>query len=58
VICADAGFPAVYPGVDNRLPDDAALKWIGWEYVKKNDIKSMLVEINATFLRAFKGGGA
>ncbi|MDR3579278.1 MAG: ABC transporter substrate-binding protein [Oryzomonas sp.] len=58
VICADAGFPAVYPGVDNRLPDDAALKWIGWEYVKKNDIKSMQVEINATFLRAFKGGGA
>jgi ABC-type Fe3+ transport system substrate-binding protein len=58
VICADAGFPALHPGVDNRLPDDAALKWIGWEYVKKNDIKSMLVEINATFLRAFKGGGA
>ena len=55
VICADAGFPALHPGVDNRLPDDAAFKWIGWEYVKKNDIKSMLVEINATFLQAFKG---
>jgi ABC-type Fe3+ transport system substrate-binding protein len=56
-ICAGASFPALHPGVDNRLPDDAAFKWIGWEYVKKNDIKSMLVEINATFLRAFKGGG-
>jgi len=56
-ICAEAGFPALHPGVDNRLPDDAALKWIGWEYVKQNDIKSMLVEINATFLQAFKGGG-
>ena len=57
-ICADAGFPALHPGVDNCLPDDATFKWIGWEYVKKNDIKSMLVEINATFLRAFNGGGA
>ena len=52
-ICADASFPALHPDVDNRLPDDAAFKWIGWEYVKDNDIKSLLVEINATFLRAF-----
>jgi ABC-type Fe3+ transport system substrate-binding protein len=57
-ICAGASFPAVHPAVDNGLPDDAAFKWIGWEYVKDNDIKSLLVEINATFLRAFNGGGA
>jgi ABC-type Fe3+ transport system substrate-binding protein len=57
MICAEAGFPTLHPGVDNRFPDDAAFKWIGWEYVRKNDIKAMLTEINATFHRAFKGGG-
>jgi len=56
-ICAGASFPAVHPAVDNGLPDDAVFKWIGWEYVKDNDIKSLLVGINATFLRAFNGGG-
>ncbi|QEM67833.1 ABC transporter substrate-binding protein [Geobacter sp. FeAm09] len=57
-ICAEASFPAVHPDVDNRLPDDAAFKWVGWEYVKNHDIKAMLAEINATFLHGFTGGGA
>ncbi|GFE61665.1 ABC transporter substrate-binding protein [Geobacter sp. AOG2] len=56
-ICAGASFPAVHPDVDNGLPDDATFKWIGWEYVKDNDIKSLLVEVNATFLRSFAGSG-
>ncbi|KAB0670559.1 ABC transporter substrate-binding protein [Oryzomonas sagensis] len=56
-ICAEAAFPAVHPAVDNRLPDDAVFKWVGWEYVKNHDIKAMLAEINATFRHGFAGGG-
>lgn len=55
-ICAGASFPAVHPEVDNRLPDDAVFKWIGWEYVQDNDIKSLLTGINATFYQAFAEG--
>jgi ABC-type Fe3+ transport system substrate-binding protein len=54
-ICAGAAFPAVHPDVDNRLPDNAIFKWIGWDYVKKHDMKALVAEANATFVRAFQG---
>ena len=54
-ICAGAAFPAVHPGVDNRLPDNATFKWIGWDYVKNNDLKALIADTNAAFLRAFHG---
>src|ERR1039457_3957870 len=40
-ICAGAAFPAVHPGVDNHLPNNATFKWIGWDYVKNNDLKAL-----------------
>ncbi len=54
-ICAGAAFPAVHPGVDNRLPDNASFKWIGWDYVKNNDLKALIAATNASFLHAFHG---
>lgn len=55
-ICAGAAFPAVHPEVDNRLPNNAAFKWIGWDYVRNNDLKALIADTNAAFLRAFHGG--
>jgi hypothetical protein len=54
-ICAGAAFPAVHPDVDNRLPENASFKWIGWDYVKNHDMKALVAENNAAFLRAFHG---
>jgi ABC-type Fe3+ transport system substrate-binding protein len=54
-ICAGAAFPAVHPEVDNRLPDNATFKWIGWDYVKNHDLKALIAETNAAFVRAFHG---
>lgn len=54
-ICSGAAFPAVNPDVDNRLPDNATFKWIGWDYVKNNDLKALIADTNAAFLRAFHG---
>ena len=54
-ICAGAAFPAVHPGVDNNLPDQATFKWIGWDYVKSHDLKALIADTNAAFLRAFNG---
>lgn len=53
-ICAGAAFPAVHPQVDNRLPDKASFKWIGWDYVKNNDLKALIADTNAAFLHAFQ----
>ena len=55
VICAGAAFPALHPGVDNRLPDNAVFKWIGWDYVKNHDLKALIADTNAAFLRSFHG---
>jgi ABC-type Fe3+ transport system substrate-binding protein len=52
-ICAGAFFPSVHPEVDNRLPENAAFKWIGWDYVKNNDLKTLIAQTNDTFQRAF-----
>jgi ABC-type Fe3+ transport system substrate-binding protein len=57
-ICAGAFFPAVHPGVDNRLPDDATFKWIGWDYVREHDLKTLIAEANAIFQRGFGRDGA
>jgi len=54
-ICAGAAFPAMHPEVDNKLPDAATFKWIGWDYIKNNDLKALIADTNTAFLRAFHG---
>ena len=53
-ICAGAAFPALHPQVDNCLPDNAVFKWIGWDYIKSNDLKALIADTNTAFLRAFR----
>ena len=48
-IFAGAFFPAVHPEVDNRLPEDATFKWIGWDYVTGQDIKELIATANRAF---------
>jgi len=52
-ICAGAAFPAVHPNVDNHLPDNATFKWIGWDFVKSRDLKSLIGITNCIFQQAF-----
>jgi len=54
-ICAGAAFPAVHPEVDNGLPEQATFKWIGWDYIKNHDLKALIADTNAAFLRSFNG---
>ncbi len=54
-ICAGASFPALHPQVDNRLPEEATFKWIGWDYVKSHNLKELIHYTNTTFVQAFQG---
>lgn len=54
-ICAGAFFPALHPAVDNRLPPAAGFTWIGWEYVKGNDLQALIAEANDAFQSGFSG---
>lgn len=48
-IFAGAFFPAVHPLVDNHLPHDATFKWIGWDYIIRQDIKQLIASANSAF---------
>lgn len=52
-ISASASFPAVHPEVDCKLPGNARFNWIGWEFIKENDVGSLVKKLNSEFLRLF-----
>jgi ABC-type Fe3+ transport system substrate-binding protein len=35
-------FPSTHPEVDNKIEKDNKYMWIGWSYIKANDIGSIL----------------
>ncbi len=46
-------FPSVHPEVDNKL-DGKPFMWIGWDYIKNNDIGSLLKICEAAFFQEIK----
>lgn len=52
-ICASVDFPTLNPAVDNKLPENAAFNWIGWDFIKHNDVGSIIKEVDKLFLQSF-----
>lgn len=52
-IFADASFPSCHPQVDNGLPPEARFKWLGWDFLKENDIEELISRIEAIFFRVY-----
>jgi ABC-type Fe3+ transport system substrate-binding protein len=48
-------FPSLNPDVDNRLPNDKPLMWIGWDFIKNNDLTDEINKCNELFDGAKKG---
>jgi len=44
-ICADAYYYPLHGDVPARLPESSKLNWLGWEYLRQNDLESVLNEI-------------
>lgn len=42
-------FPSLHPEVDNLLDFDHPWKWIGWDYIYKHDIGSLIQKTNQLF---------
>ena len=49
-IFADAYFPSVHPQVENQIPMDAPLHWLGWDFVQEYDIEQLILELNKLFI--------
>lgn len=39
---ADNCFPVLNPQVDNKLPNKAGFKWLGWDYIKSHPMEELI----------------
>lgn len=54
---ADNGYPVLNPAVDNKLPDNAGFKWLGWDYIRSYSMEELYKRIMEIFNGAWQKGG-
>ena len=42
-------FPVLNPEVDNRLPEGSQFSWLGWEYIRENDLGELIPRLDRLF---------
>lgn len=50
-IFADVSFPSMHPAVKNDIPDDAPYNWIGWDFIRSNDVGSLIEDLTKEFIQ-------
>ncbi len=53
--CAHNYFPVMNAKVDNRLPEGAVLKWLGWDYIRKHSIHELMEYVMRILKRVWTG---
>ncbi|AJA49989.1 Fe3+ ABC transporter periplasmic protein [Clostridium pasteurianum DSM 525 = ATCC 6013] len=48
---ADSYFPSLNSKVDNKLPENAKFKWLGWDYIRENDMEEVRNTTNTMFIK-------
>lgn len=51
--CVQSGFISLNPHVNNNLPENAAFKWLGWEYIRSHDIRELRTRVKDVFIAQF-----
>jgi ABC-type Fe3+ transport system substrate-binding protein len=54
---AEACFPSLNPYVDNKLPEGASFKWLGWDFIKSHNLEEIKTHATETFLEAWRRKG-
>ena len=49
IFSANGKFPSTNKEVDNHLEENQKFKWIGWEFIEKHDMGSLLKELEYKF---------
>lgn len=52
--CVRSNTPVINGEVDNKLPSGAKFKWIGWDYIRENDIKEITKENEKKFMKYWR----
>jgi ABC-type Fe3+ transport system substrate-binding protein len=53
---ADNGYPVLNPAVDNKLPDNAGFKWLGWDYIRSYSMEELYKRVMEIFNGAWRKG--
>lgn len=53
-IFASTYFPSYHPDVLNGLPPDAKFKWLGWDFIKGNDLGELVPKLESILLSAHR----
>ncbi len=56
ILAHEGKFPSVNPEVDNRISDGNKFMWLGWDFIKANDISKLIVHCENIFNEASQGG--
>ena len=56
ILSHEGRFPSVNPEIDNRLEEDNKFMWLGWDFIKENDISALIKKCEDIFFQASKGG--
>lgn len=50
-------FVMLHPGVDPGLPEGAAFNWLGWEFIRSNDLEQLKPQVQEVFQSHWKYAG-
>ncbi|RCX21070.1 ABC-type Fe3+ transport system substrate-binding protein [Anaerobacterium chartisolvens] len=53
---ANSFFPVLNSEADNRLPENAAFQWLGWDYIKSNSMDTLKEHVKKIFAEHWVGG--
>ncbi|WP_129597554.1 ABC transporter substrate-binding protein [Anaerophilus nitritogenes] len=55
ILSHNGKFPSIHPDVDNRILQEYKYMWLGWEYIKNNDIPLLIRKCEKIFNQAVNG---
>ncbi len=47
-------FPSCHPDVENKVPESAPFMWLGWDFIRENDLGALIPKVNEIFIKAGK----
>ncbi len=45
-------FPSCHPEVENKVPEKAPFMWLGWDFMRENDLGELIPRVNDIFLKS------
>lgn len=55
ILSHNGRFPSISPDVDNMISSDHKYMWLGWDYIKNNDIGNLINKCERLFNEAING---